>query len=309
MSFTLKLLNFYLRWFEKPQLARIDTVAEARSRFETQARRSFKSPPDSKYVDDVLRHDGASVPVLWASPESPDRRSVLMYFHGGAYTIGSVHTHKALVARLAGMAGVRGVLAEYRLAPEHPFPSAPDDALTSYMALIEAGYSPDRIAIAGDSAGGGLALSLLGTLSLRGLPMPACLVAFSPWTDLTLSGASIRTNANTEVTLPAERMEEISGRYLAGADPSDPRASPLFGITAPVSPVLIQASRTEILLDDAVRMAEALERSGSDVELELWPNTPHVWQIFQGRLPEADQALDRAAAFLRKHLPKDDAKT
>ncbi|MEO1001179.1 MAG: alpha/beta hydrolase fold domain-containing protein, partial [Pseudomonadota bacterium] len=237
-----------------------------------------------------------------AAPSGDDAAPLLLYFHGGGYFQGSPRTHRALAAALAGRAGMAARVPDYRLAPEHPFPAAPEDARALYLGLLAAGLRPGRIVLAGDSAGGGLALALLHVIGAEGLPWPAATVVFSPWTDLTVSGESVRTNAGADPLLPASRLADVGAAYLAGADARDPRASPLFGQFAGAPPTLIQASRHEILRDDSVRMAGVLRDQGVDVTLELSDRLPHVWQIFQGRLPEADAALDRAGAFLRAHL-------
>ncbi len=303
MSLRLKVLNLGLRWFEKRSLARMTSVAEARSRFERQAERNFRMPPDTHSQTDRLKSGDREVPVLWVSQGKPSRRSVFLYFHGGAYVIGSPKTHAALVARIAGSIGARGLLPDYRLAPEHPFPAAVDDALACYKGLLEAGYAPERILLGGDSAGGGLALALLHVLKVEEIPRPAACCVFSPWTDLSLSGLSIEQNQRLDVVLPRSRMEEMVGRYLNGTEPTDPRASPLFGDFSLSCPILIQASRSEMLQDDAIRMAEMIQASGGDVVLEMWRDTPHCWQIFQGLLPEADKALASVSQFLGKHIP------
>ncbi|MEL6679782.1 MAG: alpha/beta hydrolase fold domain-containing protein, partial [Pseudomonadota bacterium] len=205
-------------------------------------------------------------------------------------------------AALACRVDARAALPAYRLTAEAPFPAAADDALAAYRALLEAGYAAHDIALAGDSAGGGLALGLLHQITAQDLPRPAAAIAFSPWTDLTLSGETLRTNARREALLPAHRLAEVRDRYLAGHDATDPRASPIFGTFDTRTPVLIQASQSEILADDARRMADRLAACGADVELAFWPRTPHVWQIFQGTLREADEALDLSGAFLERWL-------
>jgi acetyl esterase/lipase len=194
-------------------------------------------------------------------------------------------------------------LAAWRLpAPEAAFPAAVEDALAAWEALRAEGWPAGRIALGGDSAGGGLAFALLHLLLAAGAPPPGCVVAFSPWTDLTLRGASLSRLARRDAFLPVARMGEIRDLYLAGADPRDPRASPPLGRFAGAPPVLIQASRAEILLDDARLMAGRLEVDGAAVTLDLVPGAPHVWQAYHGWLPEAAAALGRAADFVARHL-------
>lgn len=302
MSFQLRLLNPWLRLTEKRFLARVRDPQKARNRLEKQAERFFRPVPGSNVQADTLRFDDRAVSGLWVSTGKLTRRKILLFIHGGAYIQGSPTTHCRLAAALARRVGARVFLPDYRLAPEHPYPAAADDVVTAYRGLLAAGHDPADIALGGDSAGGGLALALLHHICSGNLPGPACLFAFSPWTDLTLSGESLKTNERRDPLLPAARMAEIRDMYAAGAATTDPMLSPLFGSFSGAPPVLIQAGSTEILADDSRAMARVLLAAGVDVTLEIWPNTPHVWHLFQGLLPEADQALDKAADFLSAHL-------
>ncbi|PWE31156.1 alpha/beta hydrolase [Maritimibacter sp. 55A14] len=297
MTWRLRLIDGWLRRVEKPWLARSAEPQAMRVRFERTARLIFRDPPFATVQPDRV----GGVPALWVRVRVT-APAVLLYFHGGGYVFGSPRTHCAMAARISALTGCAVCLPDYRLAPEHPFPAAFADTCAAWDGLLARGYSPGDIALGGDSAGGGLALALLGHLCRAGAARPAAAVAFSPWTDLTLSGQSIAANARSEALLPAHRIEDGRDLYLGGRDPADPRASPLFGDFPDCPPVLIQASRTELLRDDAVRMADRLEAQGAHVTLDLWPDAPHVWQIFQGWLPEADAALARATGFLRDQL-------
>lgn len=295
MSLALRLFNAGLRIFEKRKLASLADVEDARRRFARQGKWFFRNPRFACYLEDEL----AGIPALWASVR-PSGRGAILYFHGGAYALGGPETHRALLARISQLTGLRACIVDYRLAPEHPFPAAPDDAWGAWRALLARGYDPQRIVLGGDSAGGGLALSLLGRICRTGGPKPAGLFAFSPWTDLTLSGDSLAANAERDVLLPVGRFAELRDAFLRGVDPRHPAASPLFAEFPGAPPVLMQASRAETLLADSIRMKDALASQGARVELQLWDDTPHVWQIFQGWLPEADSALARVGAFVRQ---------
>ena len=295
MSWQLVALDAWLRLTEKPRLGRERDVHRARARMERLARR-YPLPEAHRWSEAPL----AGIPALRRA--GPGGRGTLLWFHGGAYCLGSARTHALLVDGLARRAGLAAVLPEYRLAPEHPFPAAVDDARAAWHALCAEGIAPDRVVIGGDSAGGGLVFALLHHLLAAGAPLPAAVVAFSPWTDLTLSGASLAALARRDAYLPAHRLAEIRDLYLAGADPRDPAASPWLGRFTGAPPALIQAGRAEILLDDARMMAERLRADGAEVRLDLVDGAPHVFQAFAALLPEAAEALDRAAAFVVRTL-------
>jgi acetyl esterase/lipase len=302
MSARLIALNFWLRLRERPFLARVKDPVEMRARFARTARRAFRLRADVNFSDDRIVTETRAINALWVSAGRADRRRVILYLHGGAFIAGSPATHRHVAADLAAATGARAFLPDYRLAPEHPFPAALEDAAAAYLRLLNAGYDSGAIAFAGDSAGGGLAFSLLLEAAARGLPPPACVVAFSPITDMRGVSGSLRRNARRDVLLPAKRFREACDFYLAGTSPDDPRASPALGAFIAPPPTLIQASRSEILADDAQAMAETLRRAGGDVRLEMWRRTPHAWHIFRGYLPEADDALARAGAFIRTRL-------
>jgi monoterpene epsilon-lactone hydrolase len=307
-SVRLRLLSLVLRLVVKTALGLIKTPQAMRARFERDAARLFKAPDDANFITDTIRRNGDSagngtpIEALWASRGRPDRHKVILYLHGGAFLAGSIGTHRHLAAYLAGAAGVRAVLPNYRLAPEHAFPAALDDAFAVYLHLLATGYAAGNIALAGDSAGGGLAFSLLLKCAEHGLPVPACVVAFSPWTDMTMTRGSLNRNARRDMMLPVRRFREVVSFYLQGALSTDPLASPVYGEYSNPPPAMITASKTEILRDDAVAMADRLRDAGGDVALELWKDMPHAWPLFAGMVVEADDTVERAGRFIARHL-------
>ncbi|OWU83283.1 hypothetical protein ATO6_19285 [Oceanicola sp. 22II-s10i] len=295
MSLRLRLLSVWLRRVEKPALARLAPL-DARRRFEREAP-LFRDPPFVRYREAEL----GGVPVTWAEA-GPFGPPVILWLHGGAHLMGSCRTHRAMLARLAALSGARAVLPEFRLAPEHPYPAALDDALAVWGGLLDRGYRPQDIVLGGDSSGGGLMLALLARLLARG-ERPAGALAMSPWTDLTGTSATLAANAALDPLLPADRFEEARRLYLGDTDPRDPGASPLYAAFPQCPPVWLHVSRTEILCDDTLAMARHLETGGTEVTLELWEDLPHVAALFQGWLPEADTVLRQAAGFIRARCP------
>ncbi len=300
MTWRLTGLNLLLRLIEKPALARMRDPTIARDRLTNEARRLNHRLPQTNVVSDRIAGSEREIPVEWVSRGRADRRRVILYIHGGAFIMGSPETHRRTAAALAEAAGARAVVPDYALAPEHPFPAAIRELLEIYRALLAAGY--ERIALAGDSAGGGLCFSLLQEISRADLPKPSAIAAFSPFVDLTMRSASLYRNRRRDPMLPVSQFRRIVGFYLGDHSPRDPLASPAQAEWRDPPPVLIQASRSEILEDDARAMAEALRKGGGDVRLEWSARTPHAWQFFANWLPEADAALERAGSFLAKRM-------
>lgn len=236
-----------------------------------------------------------------ATPASRPERHVL-YLHGGAYISGAPAHYRHFTWRIANEAKAHVWALEYRLAPEHPFPAALDDAVAAYDWLTN--ELPAReLFVMGDSAGAGLALCLLLRLRDAGKTLPLAAICMSPWTDLALTGDSLIANARSDPMLDARHLPDLARCYLAGADARDPHASPLYGSAAGLPPVLIQVGSDEILRDDAVRMAEKLRRQNQQTQLEIWPRMPHMFQLFVPVLPEAHNAIARIGAFMAKALP------
>ncbi|OYV35884.1 MAG: alpha/beta hydrolase [Rhodospirillales bacterium 20-64-7] len=235
----------------------------------------------------------------WAQAGAPPA-GTMYYLHGGGYFACSPRTHRSITGGFA-VRGLSVFAPDYRLAPEHPFPAAVDDALAGYRGIL-ASVAPEQLLIGGDSAGGGLALATLLAARDAGLPMPAAAILFSPWTDLAGTGASVKTNEKRDSMLFGPRLGEGAEIYLNGADATTPLASPLYGELAGLPPCFIQVGDEEILLDDSTRFAARARAAGVKAEVSVWPGLPHVWHVNQAFLPEARQALDQAAAFARGAL-------
>ena len=267
-------------------------------------RRSFERVTDALTFDGAAayqRVNAGGLPAEWAADESAAGDQAVLYLHGGGYVIGSVRTHRVLMAGLSRASGARVLGLEYRLAPEHPFPAAVEDAVAAYRWLLRQGYAPGRIAVAGDSAGGGLAVAMLAQARSYGLPLPAAAVCFSPWVDLEGIGDSMTANAGSSDMVERDGLLFMANAYLNGANPRAPLAAPLYADLRGLPPTLIQAGGAETLLDDSTRLAEAARAAGVAVELDVWDDMIHVWQLFAPMLPEGRQALAQAGAFIRKH--------
>ena len=298
MSWQLTLANAWMRVGVKPVLAHMHQVRLARALLDRVAPKLFRAPPLSLYRWEHLTPDLRALRISnrpGSHPPKPGK--VMLYFHGGGFIAGSPLTHRHMLARLSRLTRVEVVAPRYRLAPEHPFPAAFEDACDAFDALMAQGYKPEDIILGGDSAGGSLALAVLARLTAEGCA-PRALFAFSPLTDMSFSGESFRANAATDPCLPASRSGLLSDWVLAGADPTDPRISPLFAAFAAPPPVFLQFGDTEILRDDSRRMAAHLRAAGGEVTCDEWANCPHVWVLMDGLVPEAREALTRVAGFV-----------
>jgi epsilon-lactone hydrolase len=253
---------------------------------------------------DVTTSPGSlgGIPVVNVETASADPASVIFYLHGGAYAIGTAASSVGLASDLARRAGARLVTVDYRLAPEHPQPAAIDDAIAAYRGLLDSGAAASAIAIAGESAGAGLAAATLVAIKHAGLPQPTGAVLMSPWADLTLSGDSISVKAAVDPALTLEGLRRRAVDYVAGGDRTADFVSPIFADLTGLPPLLIQAGSHEILLDDATRLASRAAAADVAVTLEVTPGVPHVFQGFAAMLDEGDAALTSAGQFLRAHL-------
>ena len=234
--------------------------------------------------------------------EAPGRATsrVVLYFHGGGYSLGSARSHRALGKRIAYEARARVVLPDYRLAPEHVFPAAVEDAVASYRWLLATGVEPERIAVGGDSAGAGLALALLVSLRDAGAPLPACAVLLSPFADLECSGESYTTMAELDPIVSREMGLGMGKVYVGDREPSDPLASPVHAALAGLPPLLIQVGSREVVLDDARLIERHAREAGVLAKLELWQGMVHVWHLFASVLEEGQRAIEDLGSFIRQ---------
>jgi epsilon-lactone hydrolase len=256
-------------------------------------------------ADDVKLEavDLDGVPGEWSIVPGGDASRVLMFFHGGGYCSGSIASHRRMMTEAGRAGGLRTLAVAYRLAPEHPFPAALDDALTAWRRLRKDGYAAKRIAVGGDSAGGNLTLALVGELERAGEDLPGCLWLVSPWTDLTMSGTTLVSKSAVDPLIHKEYLEELANAYApAGMDRKDPRLSPLYADLRRLPPTLIQVGSAETLLADAVRFAAAAGEADVSATLEIWPHMIHAWPLWNARLEPGRRALAHAGAFLRKNL-------
>jgi phosphinothricin tripeptide acetyl hydrolase len=255
--------------------------------------------PEGVTVTEVV---AGGVPAEWIEPEGGGGDAAVLYLHGGGYVLGAPDSHRPMVAHLVARLGAPALLIDYRLAPEHPFPAAVDDAVAAYEWLIDRVGSAAKLAIAGDSAGGGLTVAMLLALRERDLPQPAAAVPISPWTDLALTGETMDTHDAVDVMVGREGLSWMADAYLAGHAATDPLASPLHGDLSGLPPLLIHVGGRETLLDDARRLAAGVVAQDGEVEITIEPEMIHVWHLFAGMLPEANESLDEIAGFLRPRL-------
>ncbi len=251
-------------------------------------------------ADVQLRQDRVhGMKAEWSTAPGAREDRVILYLHGGGYTSGSNLSHRHLVTELGRAAQARTFAIEYRLAPENPFPAAIDDALAGYRHLLDIGFAPSSIAIAGDSAGGGLTVATLLAAREASLPQPACAVCISPWVDLAQQGATMGSKASRDPLVQREPLLIAAGAYLGDAGARDPRAAPLLADLHGLAALLIQVGSDEVLLDDSVRLAAAAGAQEVAVRLDVWPHMVHVWHFFHPLLGDGRRALNDAGAFIQ----------
>lgn len=293
------LQSYYLRFcmnYNKSTTARLLSIEELRTKQEETAKR-LQMPKD--ILNQPVTAGG--VKAEWVHPREAPKELVLLYLHGGSYVMGSCNTHRALTAHVARACGMRGLLLNYRLAPEHPFPAAVEDAVAAYRWLLQNCIEAGNIVIAGDSAGGGLALAALISLRDAGYPLPAAAVCITPWTDLAGTGESLKSRAKTDPYVTLQSLS-LGRHYVGDNDPRLALISPLYADLRGLPPLLIQAGDYDMLLNDATRLAELAKAAGVDVTLEVWDKMWHVFHHHAPKLPEAQRAIDEIGVFVKAKI-------
>jgi epsilon-lactone hydrolase len=274
------------------------TIEQRRAQYD-RAERVFPTPADVR-IELVAAPD---CPAEWLMPPGVRADTVVLYLHGGGYVIGSPRSHRHLAAAIARAAGARALVLDYRLAPEHPFPAALEDAIAAYQWLLREGIAPGRIVVAGDSAGGGLTVAALLALRDRGLPQAAGGVCISPWVDLTCSGKSYVTKAASDPIVTHDIITTLAEAYVGkGGDRTAPLASPVYADLRNLPPLLVQVGSEEMLLDDALGLGTRARAAGVDATVEEWPAMIHVWHWFLPMLDEAEQAIAVIGKFVRSRV-------
>jgi len=273
------------------------TPQEMRANFE-ELGKNTPIPADIKQE----KVNAGGVPAEWISAPNASADRAVLYLHGGGYVIGSINTHRDLMVRISRASGFRVLGIDYRLAPEHPFPAAVDDAVAAYRWLLAQGLQPSRIAVAGDSAGGGLTAATLVAIRDAKLPLPGAAVCISPWVDMEGIGESMTTKASVDPVVQKQGLVEMARAYLGGKDPHTPLAAPIYADLKGLPPLLIQVGEAETLLDDSNRLAARAKAAGVSVTLEPWKDMIHVWHMFAAFLPEGQEAIDGIGKYLRETI-------
>ncbi len=270
------------------------SVAETRAGFEQLA---ALFPIDADVKCEPVNAGG--VKAEWVTAPGADAGRAILYLHGGGYVIGSINTHRSLASRISRAAKARALVIDYRLAPEHPFPAAVEDSVAAYRWMLSTGLNASRIAVAGDSAGGGLTVAALVAIRDAKLALPAAGACLSPWVDLEGLGDSMKSRAAVDPMVQKDGLVQMAAAYLAGKDPRSPLAAPLYADLAGLRPLLIQVGTAETLFDDSTRLAERARKAGVKVTLEPWENMIHVFQVFAPMLEEGQQAIEKIGEFIR----------
>ena len=275
------------------------SIEEARAVIEFGASRAVL--PAGTTVEPVV---AGTVPAEWVRAADVATDRVILHLHGGGYTKCSCNTSRLTAAQISAASACSVLVIDYRLAPEHPFPAALEDAVSAYRWLLDQGFEPEKTVLLGDSAGGGLGVSALVTLVADGDRLPCAAVLLSPWTDLTGSGESMTARADADPWMTERECRTSAGMYAAGTYPGHPLISPLFADPSGLPPLLIQVGTDEILHDDSLRLAEKARKAGIDVTLDVWEGMWHVWHYFAPQLPEGVRAIEKVGEFVRARLER-----
>lgn len=290
-----------------PEMAKLREVIAARPRATEIAQMRIDADERSKVfglpADVTVQPVNANgVKAEWTSTPDADPSSVILYLHGGGYVLCSLESHRHLVAEVGRAAGTRTLAIDYRLAPEHPFPAPVEDTVAAYRFLLDSGLRPERIALAGDSAGGGLVVGSMLAIREAGLPLPGCGWCISPWVDMEALGKSFVDRAATDPTVQKETILTMANWYLGGADPRHPHVAPIYGDLRGLPPLLIQVGAVETLLDDSIALARTAGMADVPVELQIWPEMIHIWHIFFPMLSAGRRAVASGGFFVRNAL-------
>jgi acetyl esterase/lipase len=290
-----------------PEIARLREIIAARPRATEIAQMRLDADARSKVFGlaadvTVQPVDANGVRAEWTSTPDADPSAAILYLHGGGYVICSLDSHRHLMAEVGRASGTRTLAIDYRLAPEHPFPAAVEDTVAAYRYLLDSGLKPNRIALAGDSAGGGLVVGSLLAIREAGLPLPACGWCISPWVDMEALGESFTDRAAADPTVQKATIQMMAGLYLGGADPRHPHAAPLYGDLRGLPPLLIQVGAAETLLDDSIALARKAGVADVIVDLQIWPEMIHIWHIYFPMLAAARRAIAAGGSFVRNAI-------
>ena len=291
MSLRAKIVGAVIRRSMKKRLASFNDAEEVRGLTNTPS----SAPPDDIGVQAV---DAAGVTAEWIESRDAKPHKVILYLHGGGYVFGGLDSHREIAWRLAKQTGQRVLLLDYRLAPEHQFPAPVDDAYAAYCWLLGEGYSAENLIVAGDSAGGGLAIALALKLKDEGVQLASALVLMSPWADLTLSGATIDANDASDVMLSRGALQRFADIYLGDQDAAHPYASPLFGDLSGLPRTYVIVGDGEVLRSDSDRLAKGIEAAGGEISLKVWPGMMHVFPVAARLIPEGRQAIQDIGHFI-----------
>ena len=303
ISIQAKIVNAGLRFGVKPIISRTKLTEAimylAKGGFDIASALSLPVPS----IVEPERVDVDGVRGEWVDVSSGmNKGRVMLYLHGGGYFFGSAHSHRPLIWRFSALSSLKVLAIDYRQLPDFPYPAPLDDAFTAYQWLLKQGYKAENIVIGGDSAGGNLTLVMMQKIKEQRLPMPSCLILLSPWGDMSCEGESFRTNEHKDPMIPSKLLRFLSKRYVGDQDPLDPFLSPVYGDYQGFPPMLLYVGSTEVLRDDARRIASKAEDAGVFVEYKEWEKMPHVFPILATYLPEGKRAVREMAVFINEHL-------